>query len=247
MLLEEHFKHSGELLFRWRSYLPIFILVIALLGFDDFHYIFNSHTADRYLEIFSILISFFGLFIRALVVGQTPAGTSGRNVKRQVAETLNTTELYSIVRNPLYLGNFFMMFGIVVFVHDLFVAVIYILFFWLYYERIIFAEEQFLKNKFGSSYIEWAKNTPAFFPKFSNYQKSNLHFSFLNVLKREYNGFFAVILVMFIFEIIGDFVQHKQFINIDLFWQIIFGISLFIWIVLAILKKYTSLLNVEGR
>ena len=108
--------------------------------------------------------------------------------------------------------------------HNILLTIIYILFFTLYYERIIFAEEQFLKNKFGEIYIQWAKNTPAFFPKFKNYQKSDLEFSFKNILKREYNGFFAIILVMFVFEIIGDLVQIKDIndLSIDLFWQIIF-------------------------
>ncbi|MGC9453013.1 MAG: methyltransferase family protein, partial [Oceanipulchritudo sp.] len=44
-------------------------------------------------------------------------GTSGRNTKQQVAYSLNTTGFYSVVRNPLYLGNFFMYLGIALFTH----------------------------------------------------------------------------------------------------------------------------------
>ncbi len=248
-MLEEHFKESGSWLFRWRSYIPLVMIIIVFSEINNYKYIFNSHTADRYLEILSLLISFFGLFIRILVVGQTPAGTSGRNVNKQIAESLNTKGLYSIVRNPLYLGNFFIMLGIILFMHNILLTIIYILFFTLYYERIIFAEEQFLKNKFGEIYIQWAKNTPAFFPKFKNYQKSDLEFSFKNILKREYNGFFAIILVMFVFEIIGDLVQIKDIndLSIDLFWQIIFLISLIIWTILKLIKKFTTILDVNGR
>ncbi|MGB8874133.1 MAG: hypothetical protein WCC75_12145, partial [Desulfobaccales bacterium] len=44
--------------------------------------------------------------------GLPPRGTSGRNTQGQVAETLNTTGIYSLVRNPLYLGNFLIWLGL---------------------------------------------------------------------------------------------------------------------------------------
>ena len=55
-----------------------------------------------------IIISFLGEAIRIFTVAYTPAGTSGRNTKQQLADTLNTTGIYSLLRHPLYLGNFFM-------------------------------------------------------------------------------------------------------------------------------------------
>ena len=57
-----------------------------------------------------------GFLFRAWAIGTTPAGTSGRNTKEQVAEVLNSTGIYSIVRHPLYVGNYFMWIGIVAYV-----------------------------------------------------------------------------------------------------------------------------------
>lgn len=92
-----------------------------------------------------------------ITVGYTPKKTSGRNTKKgQVADYLNTKGMYSIVRNPLYLGNFFMGLGIFLFLCIWWVEFIYTLVFMLYYERIIFAEEQFLVKKFKQQYMEWA-------------------------------------------------------------------------------------------
>lgn len=75
--------------------------------------------ADVHLPMFEstwawscIAVSLFGLLIRAVTIGFTPKGTSGRNTKEgQVAEVLNTKGIYSVVRHPLYLGNYFMWLG----------------------------------------------------------------------------------------------------------------------------------------
>ena len=57
-------------------------------------------------------MSFFGLGIRVFTVGFTPKNTSGRNTAEQIADVLNTSGIYSMVRHPLYVGNFFMWLGI---------------------------------------------------------------------------------------------------------------------------------------
>ena len=88
-----------------------------------------------------------GQKVRALCVGYTPRGTSGRNTKEgQVAETLNTLGMYSICRHPLYLGNLLMWLGIVMYMGHVWFTVAFLLLYALYYERIMFAEEHFLGN-----------------------------------------------------------------------------------------------------
>lgn len=36
--------------------------------------------------------------------------------------------------------------------------------FWLYYERIIFAEKVYLRRKFKDEYLQWATVAPVFVP-----------------------------------------------------------------------------------
>ena len=36
----------------------------------------------------------------------------------------------------------------------------------------MYAEEQFLRNKFGKDYLEWSNKTPAIIPKLANYKKN---------------------------------------------------------------------------
>jgi protein-S-isoprenylcysteine O-methyltransferase Ste14 len=98
--------------------------------------------------IIGIIISLVGTVIRIIVVGYAADNTSGRNTDKQIADSINTTGLYSCMRHPLYLANYIMWLGIAVPMQNIYFVVISSLLFWLYYERIMFAEEQFLRNKF---------------------------------------------------------------------------------------------------
>jgi len=246
MGLREEFERVGNWLFRWRSYLPLLLSVVILLGMRNFRLIGDSHLWDRVWEVICLIISFFGLAIRAYVVGHVPSGTSGRNTREQRAECLNTTGLYSVVRHPLYLGNFFCWFGVSLFPHVWWVSMTVVLIFWLYYERIMFAEEEFLRRKFGKAYETWSENTPAFLPRFKNWRPPSQPFSVKKVLRKEYSGWFAVIASLTLLEVVGD-VCCKGRIEIDLMWLILFLAGLTSYVILRILKKATALLNVEAE
>jgi hypothetical protein len=115
----------------------------------------------------------------------------------------------------------------------------------LYYERIIFAEEEFLHEKFGQTFTKWAEKTPMMFPRFKNWQKPNLPFSLKTVLKKEYNGFFVIIASFTCLEVIDDLFYEGK-LQISLFYCFLFGFGSAIYIVLRTLKK-KHLLDVEGR
>lgn len=241
---------SGNWLFRWRSFLPLVLYVMAFA-------VIWAGADDRELQtnipwvVTCIAVSLLGQFIRALAIGYTPRGTSGRNTKEgQVAEALNTKGIYSVVRHPLYLGNFFMWMGLVLYVANHWFSLVCVLLFWLYYERIMFAEEHFLRKKFGNTYLAWAEKTPAFMPKFSGWQHSGVFFSLRNVLKREYNGFFAIFLSFTLLNILKNFRETRSmdlYELVDDIWIIPFFFSLGLFLVLRTLKKRTRVLDVEGR
>ena len=246
MALREEFENTGNWLFRWRSYLPLAVIGIFLLALRGYEYPGHSEQLDHLWEVLCLVVSFFGLGIRIATIGYTPERTSGRNTHKQVADTLNTTGVYSAVRNPLYLGNFFMGLGVALFAHLWWLTFIFILIFWLYYERIVFAEEAFLREKFGDEYLKWADKTPAFFPKLRQYQKPNLPFSLKTVLRREYSGFFAVILTLFVLETVGEVFAEGR-VEFDTGWVILLGFGFIVWVTLRTIKKHTRILHVEGR
>jgi protein-S-isoprenylcysteine O-methyltransferase Ste14 len=251
MALQEEFEQQGNWLFKYRSFLPIIILVIgaALFLRDEFFpekAILKDTPYEIYYEMFALLISLIGLSIRVYTVGHTPKNTSGRNTKQgQIADTLNTTGIYSIVRHPLYVGNLLMWFGPAMLAGHFWFLVAFCLLYWIYYERIMFAEEQFLRKKFGEEYIEWSGNIPAFIPRFKNFKKSVFPFSWKKVLKKEKNGVFALFLIFSAFDVTGELIKNETDYNYFLIAMCVFtGLS---YIVLKYLKKKTGILNETNR
>ena len=164
MPLNQELETTGNWLFRYRSYLPIILFPILIY----FLYDTSQSKPNTTILIISIIISYFGELIRIITAAFVAPGTSGRNTNQQYAITLNTTGIYSTVRHPLYLGNYLIFLGPCVYVENVNVLIIYSLIFWLYYERIMYAEEAFLCNKFKNEFITWSMTVPAFFPSFKD-------------------------------------------------------------------------------
>ena len=246
MALREEFERSGNWLFRRRGYLPLVLLIPILAAIRGYHYPAGMHDMDLYWEMLCLAIGLLGLAIRVVTVGYTPAGTSGRNTAGQVATTLNTGGMYSLVRHPLYLGNYLMWLAPALFPRVWWAPVLVTLVFWLYYERIMFAEEEFLRREFGKEYEDWAERTPPFFPHHLRWVQPKLPFSVRNALRREYSGLFGLTATFMVLEITSDFAATGK-LEWDPVWLAIFGTSLVIYIALRTLKRQTRLLHVEGR
>jgi len=247
MALLETFEKQGNWLFKRRSYFPLFIVTIGILWYLFLLVYLKVFVHVWWIDFLFLCVGFLGLLVRIFTVGFTPKGTSGRNTgEGQVATQLNTSGIYAVVRHPLYLGNFFMWLAPVLIISDLWFTLFFCAFYWIYYERIMFAEEQFLRKKFGQTYLDWANKTPAFIPKFSLYKKADLQFSIKNVLKREYNSFFSLVFTMTLVRGIGLAITTRQ-CYLDTPWIIIFLTASVIFLSLKILKKFTRILEVEGR
>lgn len=173
MPLLENLVKQGNFLFKHRGAVPILIIVPGLVIAYSTRAVLNSTfqtQAHRLYELFCLLVCLAGFGIRAFTVGHAPDGTSGRNIEKQVADYLNIKGMYSIVGHPLYLGNYLMWLGLCMRIYNIWFTIIASLFFWIYYERIMFAEEQFLRQKYAKGYLSWASKTPTFLPNFRLWQ-----------------------------------------------------------------------------
>jgi protein-S-isoprenylcysteine O-methyltransferase Ste14/membrane-associated phospholipid phosphatase len=232
----EQMRKQGNWFFRWRSFLPLIIVPLFLIELRYFTYPENSHFLDRMWELFCLTISLAGLGVRIYTVGLAGQGTFVRTTSAPREKELNTTGIYSIVRHPLYLGNFVIWAGIVLFPHSITLAAFFLLAFFLLYERIIHAEEAFLVEKFGTAFTEWAQKTPMFVPRFKLWRKPELPFSWQTALAREYPAFFAIIASFTAIEIFGDrFYEGKW--EFDPMWVIIFCTGLLVFVTFRTLKK----------
>ncbi len=247
MALQEELKAQGDYLFRNRSYLPLIILILGLGVYLHAEY-YEIESVDKNLlsdsyEFICLGICLFGLLIRVIVVGYSPKNTSGRNTKEgQIADVLNTTGMYSIVRHPLYVGNFLMWLGVAMLTENAWFIISFVGFFAFYYERIMYAEESFLRNKFGSEYLKWAQKVPTFIPSFKNYKKNIHPFNFKKVLMKEKNGLAAIFILFWFFEFAGESVENEKIVLKFDFWFYAALISLVIYLILKFLKK-RKLLN----
>jgi protein-S-isoprenylcysteine O-methyltransferase Ste14 len=234
-------QSQGNWLFKNRSYLPL-IFLFAGLGV----YLYGEHNEIEGVESFlaesfefiCLGICLIGFLIRVHTVGHTPPNTSGRNTKAgQVADELNTTGLYSLVRHPLYVGNFFMWLGIAMLTENLWFTIAFILLYTVYYERIMYAEEQYLIAKFGSNYSDWSKTTPAFIPHFRQYTKAKYAYNSIKVIKKEKNGLVAIFALFWLFEWAGDALEN----GITYFemsgWFYMAIITTILYFVLKVIKK----------
>jgi protein-S-isoprenylcysteine O-methyltransferase Ste14 len=109
----------------------------------------------------------------------------------------------------------------------------------------MFAEEQFLRKKFGDVYTNWAARTPAFIPSFKNFIKPDLPFSWKKILKKEKNGLVAVFLIFLLFYWVGCYFSNEPVTDYFLIYFTVFTVVLYL--ILKYVKKYSKVLDEEGR
>ena len=233
MTLRDHFEHSGNWLFRWRSYLPLIFFVVLAFGLRSFRTSPDnySHAAD--FDILAFTVGMVGLLVRGYAVGYSAYGTSGRVTRNQEARALNTTGLYSVVRHPLYVGNYLMWLSATMCTRSMWAVVVVSLIFWLYYERIMFAEESFLRRQFGEVFDRWAATTPAFLPSIKHWRAPTSSFVWRRVLRRERSGLLGLAATFFAIHFAVDWAGGAP-MHLSSLWTVVFASSLLFYAVMEI-------------
>lgn len=252
MLLDEMLA-QGDWLFRWRSYLPLMIAPIFVLFFyeaDWFHWSYSWLTEELW-DAFCLLFTLLGFACRVMVAGYALKGTSGRNTVAQNASRLNSTGMYSIARHPLYLANFLIFVGFVLLFKSATLFLIAIMFFFLYYERIMLAEEAFLNSRFSADFRVWALRTPAFLPNISLWRRPDTEFSIRSTIRREHQTFLLIVSCFVAFEILDAIILEgrvfKEWATTEPYWLVAIGAAAAFYLISQFLKKRTRLLDVAGR
>ena len=246
MSLEQSLEKQGNFLFKYRGQFPIVLFLLSI----PFIYLNSLESSYDNLILFynpiALFLSILGFLIRFYTIGTTPKNTSGRNTDKQIAETLNTTGIYSLIRHPLYLGNYLIWIGVCFFTYNLYFVLLTSLLFWLYYERIIYAEERFLESKFQDIFVLWSKSVSAFFPTTFSYKKTAIRFSIISVLRREYSSVLSAVVAFLYVDILRNFFNLNEFhISANVF--VVSSFLIFLILILRTLKHNTSLLKEEDR
>ena len=248
MITSDIVRH-GNILFRYRSFLPFLVLPLALyyLYASTLHHYIPEGYEYGYLML-CLSISLAGFALRCITVGSAAPNTSGRNTTQQKADSLNTSGMYSIVRHPLYFANYITFAGFLMAMQSLSFFMIGTLIFFVYYERIAAAEENFLAGKFGEAYKNWANKTPAFFPNPFQWQIAERPLSFRRILRKEGPGLLLICayfpLVEFLEDVVFDGESALAWLHSDGIWLGLVFAGLTIHLTLLILRKRTTLLDI---
>lgn len=249
MLLNERMVATGNLLFRWRGY--VLLIFVPWIAWS----VAQGSVLERAvgpwavtaMTLVGVALLVAGQLVRIASIGFVPRRTSGRNTAEgQVAESLNTTGLYSLTRNPLYLGNCMMYLGIAAYSRDPVLVVVMALVLGLYYERIILAEERYLSRRFGRAYADWVAQVPPFLPRWTGWTPPAMPFSVRAVLRREAPSIFGAILAVYLLEYghrgLGDAAAPMPPAGHGAM-----AVAAFVFVALSVIKRRTALLAVEGR
>jgi len=238
-------ERSGHRLFRYRNHLPLLLIPLLVLAMGQSEGL-ERHYGDAFEIAWGLLcvaIMLSGLVIRCLVVGYSPRGTSGRNSRAQHAGSLNTRCMYSVVRHPLYLGNFLIMIGAISMIEVWWLAVVATLAFALYYERIILAEEAFLETRFGDHFREWAEHTPAFFPALQLWLAPRRPFSVRMVLANESATFAQIVVAATLIRLACDWTVWRRLGESNVILSGFAACSLVAYFALRAMRKKTRWLS----
>lgn len=171
--------------FRYRA-ISVVPVILAI------YFVFQAGDAGRFnspLNLAGFLLALLGAATRVIAVGHAKPFTSGRENFLK-AESLNTSGLYAIVRNPLYVGNFLIYNGILVAYSSIGALVFFNAFFAVNYYFIIMAEERYLEGQFGAAYDEYRRTVPKFLPNFRLYRKNDHPFQLARVVAKEHKTTF---------------------------------------------------------
>jgi protein-S-isoprenylcysteine O-methyltransferase Ste14 len=137
------FNHAGLRAFLVRLRIPLFVAVAVLV---------IRHADVRWLWP-GFAVSMLGELIQLWCFA-----TLNKNA------SLACRGPYAIVRNPMYLGRFFILFGILMLLGSPWLLVVFALVYWFYMANRVGREEARLRTVLGEPYADYCRGTSRFVP-----------------------------------------------------------------------------------
>jgi len=208
----------GTFLFKYRdAVFPAVILVLIVTTRPQFPG--GSRAADLWLDALGILVCAAGQALRIMVIGYRYIVRGGKD-RRVHAEDLVTEGIFALARNPLYVGNMMVLFGLFIIWNSPLLYLVGVPFTLIGYRAIVAAEEAFLRTKFGAPYDEYCRTTNRWIPDLRKAPEAlrDIPFNWRRVLIREYGSWTAWICtagVMIIAESLmaAPYETHASLIN----------------------------------
>lgn len=192
----------GNVLFKYRNQVFPIIIVALFLSAAPATEMFGSPGLENTKDIIAWLIAFSGLTFRAIVIGYAYIKRGGLN-KKVYAKNLVTEGMFSICRNPLYVGNVLIYSAVFLTHGNAVVTAVGILLFCAMYQCIVYAEEAFLGGEFGEGYKTYCADVPRWIPRLGRFSQATerMDFNFRRVIAKDYSTVFATVITLILAEI----------------------------------------------
>lgn len=137
----------------------IFLACLLVIFFPNLFFRKVRFTPlEIFVQVFGLSLIFFGQLLRV-----SSRGFKSEN--SQAGHLLITGGPYALVRNPMYLGILLIGLGIVAVLFKCWVAVIFLLIFFLRYILLALREEKKLAAAFPKEYQDYCNKVPRILPK----------------------------------------------------------------------------------
>lgn len=214
----------GNFFFRYRN--QLFIILYAALFIPSpplFSPKVFGHHYYLWPVVLGLIVTISGQAIRGATIGLAYIIRGGKGGK-VYAEELVTNGIFAHCRNPLYVGNILMLAGVGILSNSLLYMAVFIPFFLFVYQAIVLAEEKFLRNKFGASYVAYCSRVARWLPRLQGLGTtfSGMHFKWKRWILKEYNTQYiwltgiALILLLKYDELTGNdkTLRHKLLLTL---------------------------------
>lgn len=163
--------------------------------------LYFSHMNDRTFR-WGIVVLVLGELIRFWALGFV----------EKKGQKLARSGPYAFVRNPLYVGNFFLGLGVAVIVGNWVILALFLAGFLGIYTGTIRGEEKHLREMFGKPYEDYCQNVPSFLPRLTPYPAPEKDsFLWSRIIKHhEYITVAGILLMVMMIHLYDDLFLAKE-------------------------------------
>lgn len=207
----------GNFFFKYRNWLFIFLYLLLFIPSPSLFA--PEHFGTQYWVwplITGLVVTVSGQLIRGATIGLAYIIRGGKDGK-VYADELVTQGIFKHCRNPLYVGNILMLLGVGILSNSLIYVAVVMPLFMLIYHAIVLAEENFLRGKFGESYVAYCKRVNRWIPSLAGLRATfaSMEFKGKRWLLKEYNTQYVwltgiALIVLFKYPQLTNGEQHRN-------------------------------------
>lgn len=184
-------ERCGPVFYRHRTLLLPGTLLLLVLIFNPVAS-GGTRRADTIVDALGFLVALSGQALRAAVIGYAYIRRGGKDGKAY-ADDLVTGGLFAHARNPLYVGNILILFGLLIMFGNPVACALAAPLGVFFYASIVASEEVYLRGRFGAAFDDYCRRVPRWIPDFRGLSRTigGMRFNLPRLVRKEYGSAFA--------------------------------------------------------